>query len=174
MTSATAAYPRGLALGDFNADGNLDVVAERASDNTLSVLLGQGDGTFQPPAALLLPGGTLPHARFMGVGDINNDGRLDLAVTAGALPGAPVASGAIHVLLGNARVISSGRDGRVSVRLRNRHVVARLLRASSREGVGFEESTAAGLMQCSLPRHLHHAHYLLRQAVDHVLLVREQ
>ena len=40
-------FPYGLAVGDFNADGNLDVAVSNFSGGTVSVLLGNGDGTFQ-------------------------------------------------------------------------------------------------------------------------------
>src|SRR5207237_5389881 len=41
--------PESVITGDFNGDGKLDLAASNSGDNTLSVLLGNGDGTFQPP-----------------------------------------------------------------------------------------------------------------------------
>jgi len=38
-----------VAIGDFNGDGNLDMVAPNYVDNTFSVFIGRGDGTFRPP-----------------------------------------------------------------------------------------------------------------------------
>jgi hypothetical protein len=61
-----------LAVGDFNNDGRADVVWGP------SVLLSNGDGTFQAPKTFNLPKGELPN--FLAVGDFNNDGKLDLAV----------------------------------------------------------------------------------------------
>jgi len=43
--------PQNTVLGDFNNDGKLDLAATNVNDNTISVLLGNGDGTFQLQAA---------------------------------------------------------------------------------------------------------------------------
>lgn len=66
-----------VVTGDFNGDKKLDLAVTNASDNTVSILLGKGDGTFT--AANLLTVGTLPYS--VAVGDFNADGKLDLAVT---------------------------------------------------------------------------------------------
>ena len=39
---------RGLVVGDFNGDGYLDLAVANHSGRTLSILLGNGDGTFAP------------------------------------------------------------------------------------------------------------------------------
>ena len=41
-------YPVAIVAGDFNGDGRLDLAVANQYDNTVSVLLGNGDGTFQP------------------------------------------------------------------------------------------------------------------------------
>ena len=69
--------PQSLVLGDFNRDGNLDVAVTDLSDGTVSILLGNGDGTFQPPVKS--PAG--PNVDSMVIGDFNHDDMLDLAVT---------------------------------------------------------------------------------------------
>ena len=61
-------------MGDFNHDHNLDVATVNAGDDTVSVLLNNGGGTFQTASAY--PGGSNPVA--LAVGDFNNDGNLDL------------------------------------------------------------------------------------------------
>jgi hypothetical protein len=87
---ATGAGPQSLAVGDFNKDGKLDLVTANGNANDVSVLLGTGNGTFQAPQSLVLPpqfppgytGSTaLPQApTSVTVGDLNGDGKLDLAV----------------------------------------------------------------------------------------------
>ncbi len=59
-----------VAAGDFNGDGKMDI-AEVFDE--LSILLGKGDGTFQP-AVQYRAGMSGPIA----VGDFNNDGKLDI------------------------------------------------------------------------------------------------
>ena len=66
--------PDAVAVGDFNHDGNLDVVTANAGDNTVSVLQGNGDGTFRSASTFNV--GLAPSS--VAVGDFNHDGNLDL------------------------------------------------------------------------------------------------
>src|SRR5207302_8630941 len=66
--------PLSVAVGDFNGDGHLDLAV--ASGGGVSVLLGNGDGSFQ--TARNFPAGTGPQS--VAVGDFDGDGHLDLAV----------------------------------------------------------------------------------------------
>lgn len=82
----------GVALGDFNKDGLLDLITLNTNSGNISVLPGKGDGTFQPAinAPVLLAGFGI------AVGDFNNDGNPDVVVSnSGGVP--PTLS----VLLGN-------------------------------------------------------------------------
>ncbi len=45
--------PSSVVTGDFNGDGRLDIATADQADNTVSVLLGNGDGTFQAPVSFV-------------------------------------------------------------------------------------------------------------------------
>src|SRR5215471_13038911 len=68
--------PQSVAVGDFNGDGHPDMAVANFSTNNVSVLLGNGDGTFR--AAVNYATGHSPLS--VAVGDFNGDGRLDLVV----------------------------------------------------------------------------------------------
>jgi hypothetical protein len=80
--------PQAVVTADFNGDGRLDLATANSGDNTVSVLLGNANGTFQ--SAQVSATGAVPLS--VAVGDFNADGKLDLA-TANA--------GDVSVLLGN-------------------------------------------------------------------------
>ncbi len=87
--------PVGLKAADLNADGRIDVVTANVDHTTIGVLLGNGDGSFQPQMSFRA--GRRPFN--LDVGDLNGDGRLDVAVSnlTGGLAQGPFAS----VLFGN-------------------------------------------------------------------------
>jgi hypothetical protein len=112
-TTAVSSDPSWVAVGDFNGDGFPDLVvtipqtildpdgkprgtrASATEYNVVGVLLGNGDGTFQPPVNY--PLGTNPYC--VAVADFNGDGKLDLAV------GDPYSAGygsyTVTIMLGN-------------------------------------------------------------------------
>ncbi len=77
-------------VADVNGDGKLDIVAENAGSNSVSVLLGNGDGTFKPAVSYATDG----NPWSLQVGDVNGDGKLDI-VTCNE------AASTVSVLLGN-------------------------------------------------------------------------
>jgi hypothetical protein len=83
-----------VAVGDFNGDGKLDLVTLVSTQPSFQILLGNGDGTFQPAVSFQLsdPLGV----SGVAVGDFNKDGKLDIAVA-----GQQFAGPVVSVLLGN-------------------------------------------------------------------------
>ncbi len=96
---AAVAYPSGgyqteaVALADVNLDGKLDLVVTSCcgARGVVGVLLGNGDGTFQP--VMTYDSGGL-YALTVAVADVNRDGKPDLVV-------ANANSLSLGVLLGN-------------------------------------------------------------------------
>jgi hypothetical protein len=87
---AVGSHPASVAVADFNRDGHLDVAVVNASENSVSMFLGDGNGAFTPASRSPFKVNTcvilgvelcnsLPTA--VAVGDFNGDGKLDLAVT---------------------------------------------------------------------------------------------
>ncbi|NEQ13182.1 MAG: DUF4347 domain-containing protein, partial [Moorea sp. SIO3E2] len=95
---AVGNLPVDIAVGDFNKDGNLDLVTAdfgtpftSSTDNTVSVLLGSGNGSFGS-VTQLNPGDS---PLSVAVGDFDGDRDLDLAVGRFSSPGI------VSVLFGN-------------------------------------------------------------------------
>jgi hypothetical protein len=93
--------PVSVVVGDFNGDSQQDLATADISCATSSgpcgnvfIVLGQGDGTFEPARDFAAEGSPFS----VTVGDFNGDGQQDLA-TANLLDGG--ASGSVSILLGN-------------------------------------------------------------------------
>ena len=79
-----------MTTGDFNGDGLADLATANLASNDVSVLLGNGDGTFADQQKF--PVGVQP--RSVTTGDFNGDGQTDLVTSNGI-------SDDVSVLLGN-------------------------------------------------------------------------
>jgi hypothetical protein len=84
--------PAFVASSSFRNNGTDDLIVANSMDNTISVLLGNGDGTFTPGTPPTFPTGTDPV--WIAAGDFNNDTLPDLAV-------ANKGSNTVSILLGN-------------------------------------------------------------------------
>ncbi|MEW6730749.1 MAG: FG-GAP-like repeat-containing protein [Acidobacteriota bacterium] len=85
-------FPEGIITADFNRDGNLDLATPNLSSNNISVLLGNGVGSFATATIFGLNGGSTPGR--IRAGDFNRDGNIDLVTP-------NLFSNNISLLLGN-------------------------------------------------------------------------
>jgi hypothetical protein len=72
-----------VAVGDFNGDGHLDIVATNEKFLSIGVLLGNGNGTFRTET--MFSTGAAGYPNMIACGDFNEDGSLDLASSNGVL-----------------------------------------------------------------------------------------
>lgn len=86
------AFPSHQAIADYNGDGVADVAIANAGSNHVSILLGNGDGTFDAPQQFAVGAARFPNPqgvtfsqnglrRAVVAGDFNDDGYVDLSVT---------------------------------------------------------------------------------------------
>ena len=92
--------PGAVARGDFNSDGRIDLVVANQTGNKVSILSGNGNGTFGAAADYAAGNGP----RAVVTGDFNGDGKIDIAV-------ADAAGNNISVLLNNG---SGGLNPRIA------------------------------------------------------------
>ena len=88
---AAGSRPSSIAMGDFIGDGKLDLAVANADSINVTILLGNGDGTFVPTASSPSTGAA---PSSIAMGDFNEDGKLDLAV-------ANAGGNNVTILLGN-------------------------------------------------------------------------
>lgn len=88
--------PAGLIAEDFNGDGHTDLAVADEGNNSVSVFLGNGDGTFQPRVDYAT--GNSPVA--LVAADLNSDGILDLAIANNGAPTVANSGDSVTILLG--------------------------------------------------------------------------
>jgi len=72
-TNAVGSSPLSIAAGDFNGDGKIDLAVANSGSNSISILLGNGDGTFQTHVDFA----TNFAPQSLATADFNGDGHLD-------------------------------------------------------------------------------------------------
>ncbi len=107
MYATGAPFAASIAVGDVNGDGVPDLVVGDVWQTFhqsggffpggVSVLLGNGDGTFQPPVVY---GSGGVNAYSVALADLRNNGKLDIAVT-NTYDDETTVVGSVSVLLGN-------------------------------------------------------------------------
>ncbi|MFE2728710.1 FG-GAP-like repeat-containing protein [Kitasatospora sp. NPDC059327] len=87
-----ARFPTDVAVGDFDEDGTPDLATSNANTNNVSVVTGNGDGTFAAATQFALGAGTGPQG--LAAADLNGDGHLDLLTS-------NLSTGTLSVFLGD-------------------------------------------------------------------------
>jgi hypothetical protein len=82
LFTAFGFFLEGIVAADFNGDHKLDLAVANNNTNTVSILLGAGDGTFTLAATMAV--GMAPSG--IALGDFNHDGHFDLAVANSGIP----------------------------------------------------------------------------------------
>src|SRR5207247_1298633 len=86
----TSSDPGSVAIADVNGDGKLDIIVSNQNAGNVSVLLGNGDGTFQ--GHVDYGAGSQPFS--VATADVNGDGKPDIVCT-------NFGDSTVSVLLGN-------------------------------------------------------------------------
>lgn len=68
--------PTAVATSDFDGDGVTDIVTTNIGNDSISILFGNGDGTFKEHKQMPVA----KEPRAMALDDFNGDGRIDLAI----------------------------------------------------------------------------------------------
>ena len=74
----TDSYPQYVITGDINKDNHIDIVSVNSKNDTISVIMGYGNGTFA--SQMILSTGVNSHPYAMAMGDFNNDQRVDFVI----------------------------------------------------------------------------------------------
>ena len=78
FSTGSDSKPHGLAVGDFDNDGRLDITVANNGNANIGLFFGFGNGTFSSQSIISLGEGSYPI--WVGVGDFNNDMRVDIVV----------------------------------------------------------------------------------------------
>ncbi|CAF4840218.1 unnamed protein product, partial [Rotaria sp. Silwood1] len=79
FSTGNSSGPCSIAIGDFNKDNRMDIVVANRNTQNVGVFLGYGNGTFSSQITYTTGSGSM--LMSITVGDLNNDGVLDIAVS---------------------------------------------------------------------------------------------
>jgi hypothetical protein len=96
----TGYKPAGLATGLFTGSGFTDLAVADEGNDTVSVFLGNGDGTFQTRADYATGNSPI----FVATGDFNGDSVTDLAIANSGAPTSANTGGSVTILLGQTNI----------------------------------------------------------------------
>ncbi|CAF1471689.1 unnamed protein product, partial [Adineta steineri] len=74
--TGSSTYPYGVAVGDFNGDGKIDIVSTNSNADNIGIFLNNGAGRFAPQVTYDTGSNTYPYG--VAVGDFNGDGKIDI------------------------------------------------------------------------------------------------
>ena len=100
-TAGTRPHTHGFALIDVNRDGHSDIVMGNNDDDTIAVMLGDGNGGFTRGSQSPFAVGPSPYP--FGAGDLDDDGALDLSVPSSGTGANRTAGRELTLLRGNGR-----------------------------------------------------------------------
>lgn len=98
-TTGSSTYPRAAAVADMNGDGKPDIVSANPGNYSAGVLLGKGNGTFQPIVTFLL-GKSIERPYDVAAVDVNGDNKPDIVTC-------NVSTNTISVLLNTATFLAT-------------------------------------------------------------------
>nr|WP_251827771.1 VCBS repeat-containing protein [Methylovulum psychrotolerans] len=118
---SAGAMPRNLQIGDLNRDGKADVLVTDDFREYVHIFLGNGSGslTAQPDFLINATGSTATHAtgvNLLALGDLNNDGKLDAAISIETQDSSKTTHYFIRLLLGNGDGTLTAKAGDISAR----------------------------------------------------------
>lgn len=87
--------------GDLNGDGHADIVTTNFRGKNVTVLLGDGKGNFVQAAGSPFP--VRKHPFFADLGDLNGDGKTDIAIATYSGQGTDPGDDGVTILLGDGR-----------------------------------------------------------------------
>jgi cysteine-rich repeat protein len=105
--------PRGVAVADLNGDTVPDIITSNTLSDDVSVLVGQGGGNFAAVRVFESKAGyTGDDPRSLAVGDVNNDGTVDVVTANEDTGNISVVVGLGDGLLAPAQTVSTGSNPR--------------------------------------------------------------